>query len=80
MKNVCLTIRHCPVEVHRALKARARANHRNLNAETVQILSQSVGGAHSLSEPELLKTIRSLPLRVKFSVAETRRAVREGRK
>ena len=80
MKNVCLTIRHCPEEIHRALRQNARFNKRSLNAETIHVLSQSVREKSALSERDLLKTIQNLPLTVKFSEIETRLAIREGRK
>ena len=40
MKTVPLTVRRCPAQVHKALKVRARANHRSLNGEILARLEK----------------------------------------
>jgi plasmid stability protein len=40
MKTVPLTIRRCPVEVHQALKSRAKSNRRSLNNEALTWLEK----------------------------------------
>ena len=42
MKSVCLTIRDCPAEVHRALSERAAAHKRSLNSETIVVLKNAL--------------------------------------
>lgn len=79
MKTVCLTIRDCPAAVHRALSERAAAHQRSLNSETIVVLKDALD-APRLSETELRRAIRSIPSKVPLSLAETRAAIREGRR
>ena len=79
MKTVCLTIRDCPAEVHRALSQRAAAHKRSLNSETIVVLENALD-APRMSETELRQAIRSLPAKARLSLTETRAAIREGRK
>jgi plasmid stability protein len=79
MKTVCLTIRDCPAEVHHALSERAAAHKRSLNSEIIVVLENAVDTPR-LSEAELRRAIRSIPSKVRLSLAETRAAIREGRK
>lgn len=79
MKSVCLTIRDCPAEVHRALSERAAAHKRSLNSETIVVLKNALD-APRLSESELRRAILSIPSKASLSLAETRAAIREGRK
>ena len=46
MKTTPLTIRRCPDRVHQALKARARANHRSLNGEVLDVLEREAEQKH----------------------------------
>lgn len=79
MDTVCLTIRDCPAEVHQALSERAAAHRRSLNSEAIVVL-QSALEAPRLSEAALRRAIRSIPAKARLSLAETRAAIREGRK
>lgn len=79
MKSVCLTIRDCPAEVHRALSERAAAHKRSLNSETIVVLKNALDAPH-MSESELHRAILSIPSKARLSLAETRAAIREGRK
>ncbi len=79
MKTVCLTIRDCPAEVHRALSERAAAHKRSLNSETIVVLENALE-ARRMSEAELRRAIRSIPTKARLSLAEMRAAIREGRK
>lgn len=79
MKTVCLTIRDCPADVHRALSQRAAAHKRSLNSETIVVLENALD-APRMSETELRRAIRSLPSKARLSLTETRAAIREGRK
>lgn len=79
MKSVCLTIRDCPAEIHQALRERAAAHQRSLNSETIVVLKSALE-APRLSESELRHAILSIPSQARLSLAETRAAIREGRK
>ena len=79
MKSVCLTIRDCPAEVHQALRERAAAHKRSLNSETIVVLKNALDAPH-MSESELRRAILSIPSKAPLSLAETRAAIREGRK
>jgi plasmid stability protein len=79
MKSVCLTIRNCPAEVHQALSERAAAHKRSLNSETILVLQNALA-APRMSEAELRRVILSIPSKAGLSLAETRAAIREGRK
>lgn len=79
MNTVCLTIRDCPAEVHRALRVRAAAHKRSLNSETIVVLKNALDTPR-LSETELRRSIRSIPSKARLSLTETRAAIREGRK
>ena len=79
MKSVCLTIRDCPAEVHRALSERAAAHKRSLNSETIVVLKNALD-APRLNEAELRRAILSIPSKARLSLAETRAAIREERK
>ncbi|MGA2177869.1 MAG: Arc family DNA-binding protein [Verrucomicrobiota bacterium] len=79
MKSVCLTIWDCPAEVHQALSERAAAHKRSLNSETIVVLKNALD-APRMSESELRRVILSIPSKARLSLAETRAAIREGRK
>lgn len=79
MKTTSLTVRKCPVALHAALKNRAKAHRRTLNAETLEVLASAVGNGRRLSETELRRQLRSIPSKARLSLAETRAAIREGR-
>ena len=79
MKTVCLTIRDCPVEVHRALSERAAAHRRSLNSEAIVVLKDALA-TQRMSEAELSRALRSIPSKACLSLVETRAAIREGRK
>ena len=79
MKSVCLTIRDCPAEVHRALSERAAAHKRSLNSETIVVLKNALDTPR-MGESELRRAILSIPSKARLSLAETRAAIREGRK
>jgi plasmid stability protein len=79
VNTVCLTIRDCPAEVHRALSQRAAAHRRSLNSEVILVLEHALESPR-MSEVELRRAIRSLPSKTRLSLAETRAAIREGRK
>jgi plasmid stability protein len=79
MKSVCLTIRDCPAEVHQALTERAAAHKRSLNSETIVVLKNALD-APRMSESELRRLILAIPSKARLSLAETRAAIREGRK
>jgi plasmid stability protein len=79
MKTVCLTIRDCPAEVHRALSERAAAHRRSLNSEVIVVLENALD-APRMSESELRRAVRSIPSKTRLSLAETRAAIQEGRK
>lgn len=77
----CLTLRNCPVEVRDALRDRARRNKRSLNSEGVQVLSEVLAGGARLPEAEFLRRLKSIPWGKRgLTLAETRAAIREGRK
>jgi plasmid stability protein len=79
VKSVCLTIRDCPADVHQALRERAAAHQRSLNSETIVVLKNALD-APRLNELELRRAILSIPSKARLSLAETRAAIREGRK
>jgi plasmid stability protein len=79
VNTVCLTIRDCPAEVHRALSKRAAANRRSLNSEVIVVLENALESPR-MSEAELRRAIRSLPSKTRLSLAEARAAIHEGRK
>jgi plasmid stability protein len=79
VKTVCLTIRDCPVEIHRALSQRAAAHRRSLNSEVI-VLLESALETPRMSETELRQAIRSVPSKARLSLTETRAAIHEGRK
>ena len=63
------------------LKRRAKANKRSLNAEGVTLLHEALRSAPPLSEKELLRRIDTFPKRYPgLTLAQTRAAIREGRK
>ena len=63
------------------LKRRAKANRRSLNAEGVTMLQEALRSAPPLSEKELLRRIDAFPKRYPgLTLAQTRAAIREGRK
>jgi plasmid stability protein len=70
-----LLIRQMPEELHRKLKARARANRRSMNQEILVLLEQSVAGEGVRPVP----TVR--PLKGAFPIDDEwlRRARDEGR-
>jgi len=79
VKTVCLTIRDCPAEVHRALSERAAAHRRSLNSEVIVVLENALETPR-MSEADLRRAIRSVPSKTRLSLVETRGAIREGRK
>ena len=79
MKTVCLTIRDCPAAVHRSLSERAAANRRSLNSEAILVLESALD-APRMNEADLRRAILSIPSKARLSLAETRAAIREGRK
>jgi plasmid stability protein len=79
VKTVCLTIRDCPAEIHRALSRRAAAHRRSLNSEVIVLLETALDTPR-LSEAELRQAIRSLPSKARLSLTETRAAIHQGRK
>jgi plasmid stability protein len=79
VKTVCLTIRDCPSEIHRALSERAAAHRRSLNSEIIVVLESALEVSR-MSEAELRRAIRSVPSKVRLSLAETRAAIHERRK
>jgi plasmid stability protein len=77
----CLTFRGVPVELRNELKRRAKANKRSLNAEGVTLLQAALQSAPALSEAELWRRIDAFPQSAPgLTLAETRSAIREGRK
>lgn len=79
MKTVCLTIRDCPAEIHRALAERAAAHRRSLNSEAIVVLQNALE-APRMSERQLRRAISVVPSTARLSLAETRAAIREGRR
>ena len=63
VKTVPLTIRRCPEQVHQALKARAKANRRSLNNETLLLLEQQA------EKPQTGKDLVELLRRFKASLS-----------
>jgi plasmid stability protein len=79
VKTVCLTIRDCPADIHRALSQRAAAHRRSLNSEVIVLLETALETPR-MSETDLRQAIRSLPSKARLSLTETRAAIHEGRK
>ena len=79
--TTCLTFRGVPVELRDELKRRAKANKRSLNAEGVTLLHEALRSTPTLSEKELLRRIDAFPNHHPgLTLAQTRAAIREGRK
>jgi plasmid stability protein len=78
MKTICLTIRDCPTEVHRALSERAAAHKRSLNSEAIVVLEGALMPPR-MSEAQLRRAIHAIPSKVGLTLAEVRTAIREGR-
>jgi plasmid stability protein len=78
VKTTSLTIR-CPAPLHSTLKDRAKAHHRSLSAEALQVLSSALTPVERLSESELRRRIQALPGTTALTLAETREAIRKGR-
>jgi plasmid stability protein len=79
--TTCLTFRGVPIELRDELKRRAKSNKRSLNAEGVMLLHEALCSAPLLPEKELLGRIDAFPKHYPgLTLAQTRAAVREGRK
>lgn len=58
MKTVQLSIRGCPPQVREALKARAKANHRSLTAEVLNLLEREAEEVPALKGAEVARRMR----------------------
>jgi hypothetical protein len=80
VKTVCLTLRGCPVEVHRALKQEASSRQRSIRAQALDWLQkQSQAVRRRPSEKELSRRIRATRSQVSLSAKEVRMVIEQGR-
>lgn len=76
-----LTFREVPVALRDELKRRAKLNSRSLNAEGVLLLGEALNAAPRMAEGDLRRRIAALSTgRKGLTKAQTRAAIREGRK
>lgn len=79
--SVCLTIRDCPAQVHRALEASARRNDQSIRKEAIQWLQEKAAAVPApVSETVLLRRIKARKMKTSLNVQEIDAARRFGRK
>jgi plasmid stability protein len=74
-----LSIKNVPEELVRALKERAKRNHRSLQGEVLEALERSVDTRTKLTVDEVAERVRRLDLPKVDEAAEIVRAMRDSR-
>jgi plasmid stability protein len=76
-----ITLKDLPRDLHRALKARAKAHHRSLNREVVATLRDATNQSHLVDPAALIREARAVRKKFKrpVSPAQIKAWIRRGR-